>query len=171
MSRVTNGHFYNPTRGKLLLEEVIEEIILYMQKKPGKNYDVIVGCDSSSDEDPLFPVAIVVLRKGEGGRFFLKKIHFKKNERKRFKNWKMRILEEVTLSCELALVLREKLEGRILSLGDANYEFRYIHADIGKNGATKDMIKEVTGLIRGNGFEPKIKPQAYVASGVADKYC
>ncbi|GAF87411.1 unnamed protein product, partial [marine sediment metagenome] len=42
--------------------------------------------------------------------------------------------------------------------------------DVGENGQTKDMIKEVTGLIRGTGFEPKIKPEAYVASTVADRY-
>ena len=34
----------------------------------------------------------------------------------------------------------------------------------------KDMIKEVTGLIRGNGFEPKIKPESFVASTVADRF-
>ena len=51
-----------------------------------------------------------------------------------------------------------------------NYQFRYIHADVGENGATKDMIKEVTGLIRGNGFEPKIKPYSFAASTVADRY-
>jgi predicted RNase H-related nuclease YkuK (DUF458 family) len=32
------------------------------------------------------------------------------------------------------------------------------------------MIREVTGLIRGNGFEPKIKPEAFAASTVADRY-
>ena len=50
------------------------------------------------------------------------------------------------------------------------YQIRYIHADIGENGQTKDMIKELTGLIIGNGFEPKIKPEAYIASVVADRY-
>jgi predicted RNase H-related nuclease YkuK (DUF458 family) len=50
------------------------------------------------------------------------------------------------------------------------YQFRYIHADVGENGQTKDMIKEVVGLIKGNGFEPKIKPESFVASTVADRY-
>ena len=82
-----------------------------------------------------------------------------------------RILEEVFISCELALRFRERLEKRI-SAGtkEYNYRFCYIHADIGENGGTKDMIKEVVGLIRGNGFEPRIKPEAYVASSVADRY-
>jgi predicted RNase H-related nuclease YkuK (DUF458 family) len=75
------------------------------------------------------------------------------------------------LSCDLALYLREILEKEILKFEKIpNYQFRYIHADIGENGATKDMIREVTGLIRGNGFEPKIKPEAFAASTVADRY-
>ena len=80
-------------------------------------------------------------------------------------------MEEVLLSCQLALHLREIFEKRIKELSNSsNYQFRYIHADIGENGATKDMIKEVTGLIRGNGFEPKIKPESFVASTVADRF-
>lgn len=171
MEKFLDGYFYNPTCGNLKVKQVIREIIRYIQEKPEKFYDVVVGCDSSSDYDPCFPVAVVVLRKGMGGRFFLKRIHYDQQECKRFKNWKMRILQEVMLSCQFALYLREQLEREINKFGSfPNYEFRYIHADIGENGATKDMIKEVTGLIRGNGFEPRIKPESYVASSVADRY-
>lgn len=160
--------FYNPTRGQLSVQEVIREILNYMAAKPAKFYDLIVGCDSSSGIEAQFPVAVVVLRVGEGGRFFLKKVSY---SQKRFYTWKTRVLEEVLLSCELALFLRENLKKAIEELPEnLNYQFRYIHADIGENGATKDMIKEVTGLIRGNGFEPQIKPQAFVASTVADRY-
>lgn len=80
-------------------------------------------------------------------------------------------MQEVLLSCELALYLKEKLEKKIRELpGSLDYQFRYIHADIGENGQTRDMIKEVVGLIRGNGFEPQIKPRSYVATSVADRY-
>ena len=166
MSNFLEGQFYNPTRGNLKIDQVAEEILGYMGDKPEKFYDIIVGCDSSSGDEPHFPVAVVILRKGEGGRFFLKKIGYKN---RKFYNWKTRVLEEVLLSCELALFLRENVENK-LKVASFNYQFRYIHADIGENGQTKDMIKEVTGLIRGNGFEPKIKPEAYVASTVADRY-
>lgn len=167
---ITEGHFDNPTLGKISFSGVIDAIVDYMADQPEAEYSVVVGCDSSSDREPLFPVAIVILRKGQGGRFFLKKIRYKDSAK--FKNWKMRILEEVVLSCELALMLRESLEDRVLNLDEVvDYEFRYIHADVGKSGATRSMVREVTGLIRGNGFEPMIKPEAYVASGVADKFC
>ncbi len=169
---ILKGYFDNPTRGQLPFQEVIAEIISYMEEEPSKKYDVVVGCDSSSEQDPCFPVAVVVLRKGYGGRFFLKRIKFTKEQNKSFVNWKMRILREVMLSCQLALYLRESLEEKLINLENIpDYEFKYIHADIGHNGATREMIKEVTGLIRGNGFEPKIKPESYVASGVADKFC
>lgn len=168
MNNFLEGQFYNPTRGNLKINQVIDEILGYIGDKPEKFYDIIVGCDSSSGEEPHFPVAVVILRTGEGGRFFLKRIGYKN---RKFYNWKTRVLEEVLLSCELALFLRENFEKKIQNLNNNfNYQFRYIHADIGENGQTKDMIKEVTGLIRGNGFEPKIKPEAYVASTVADRY-
>lgn len=166
MNNFLQGNFYNPSRGNLQVSQVIDAILDYINEKPEKFYDIIVGCDSSSGEEPHFPVAVVILRVGEGGRFFLKKIGYKN---RKFYNWKTRVLEEVLLSCELALFLREKVEKK-LEGNPFNYQFRYIHADIGENGATRDMIKEVTGLIRGNGFEPKIKPEAYVASTVADRY-
>lgn len=167
METFLGGYFYNPTRGNLALEELVSEIIGWMREKPEKTYEVVVGCDSSSGEEPTFPLAVVVLRQKEGGRFFLKRVHYPNQI---FASWRQRILQEVMLSCELALVLREKLQTIIQQFPGLNYEFRYIHADVGENGQTKDMIREVTGLIRGNGFEPKIKPESYAASVVADRY-
>jgi len=167
MNEFSNGYFYNPSRGNLSFEQVIMEIISWMKERPEKVYEVIVGCDSSSSDEPHFPVAIVVLRHKEGGRFFLKKIHYSSMI---FGSWRQRVLQEVLLSCELALSLRERLHETAREFPELKYEFRYIHADVGENGKTKDMIREVTGLIRGNGFEPKIKPESYVASVVADRY-
>ncbi len=172
MQDIFGGNFYSPSRGDLTLNKVVDELFSYMAEDPSRFYDIIVGCDSSSGEEPHFPVAIVILRKGEGGRFFLKKIKYPASAKKKFFNWKERILNEVLLSCQLALSLREKITDKETKTpsNSLNYEFRYIHADVGENGQTKDMIKEVTGLIRGNGFEPKIKPESYVASVVADRY-
>ena len=165
---VFEGYFYNPTRGKLKLDQVVDEILDYIGSKTDNFYDIIIGCDSSSGASPSFPVAVVVLRTGEGGRFFLKKINYKN---RKFYSWKERILEEVLISCQLALQFKDRLERKVNGqTQNYNYRFCYIHADIGENGGTKDMIKEVVGLIRGNGFEPKIKPESYVASSVADRY-
>lgn len=168
MSKFLQGQFYNPSRGNLSFKGMVKEIMAWISEKPEQFYDIVVGCDSGSGEIPSFPVAVVVLRKGQGGRFFLRKIGYKN---RKFYNWKSRVLEEVVLSCELALSLREALQKEMTGLNFRPcYQFRYIHADVGEAGATKDMIREVIGIIRGNGFEPKIKPEAYVASTVADRY-
>ena len=161
-------NFYNPTKGKLSLEAVLDELVLYMKEKPHARYEIIVGCDSSATEDPTFPVAIVVLRKGEGGRFFLRRIHY---TTKKFYNLHDRILQEVLLSCELALWLRENFAARIdKEEVKISHALQYIHADVGENGPTRDMLKEVVGLIRGNGFLPMVKPESFAASSVADRF-
>ena len=161
--------FYNPTCGDLKFTDVIEEVFNYIQEKNNRQYEITVGCDSSSDERPNFPVALVVLKKGRGGRFFLAKINY--SDKRKFYSFRERILEEVYLSCALALKFREALEAKVAQSGiKPSYEFQYIHADVGENGPTKDMIKEVVGLIKSNGFEAKIKPESYAASIVADRF-
>ncbi|MCX6738172.1 MAG: ribonuclease H-like YkuK family protein [Candidatus Parcubacteria bacterium] len=168
MKEITDGKFYNPTKGKINFEEVIREIFSYIKEDSKYDYEIIVGCDSSSGQEPSFPIAIVVLKKGAGGRFFLKKIKY---HNRKFYNLHQRILEEVLLSCKLALVLRDQVEKETLKLPEPlEFEFRYIHADVGANGATKDMIKEVVGLIKGNGFEARIKPESFAASVIADRF-
>lgn len=170
-SIINNGYFYSPSKGDLKFSEVIGEIRKYISEQPDFFYDIVVGCDSPSSDKPFFPIAIVVLRTGAGGRFFLKKMHYPENFLRKFSNWKNRILQEVYLSCELALTLKETLENDFgKSRPKFNYQFQYIHADVGERGKTKEMIKEVVGLIKSNGFEPMIKPHSFAASVVADRY-
>ncbi|MCX6724205.1 MAG: hypothetical protein NT155_03500 [Candidatus Staskawiczbacteria bacterium] len=173
-SIISNGKFFSPSKGDLSFDQVIKEIFSYMQEAPELVYEIVVGCDSPSSDKPFFPIAIVVLRTGFGGRFFLKKMHYDDNFLKRFVNWKNRILQEVYLSCELALSLREVLEKentiRQAQGKSLKYQFEYIHADVGERGKTKEMVKEVVGLIKSNGFEPKIKPYSFAATVVADRY-
>lgn len=169
---LNSGHFFSPSKGNLDLQGVIKEIFGYMAESPENKYEIIVGCDSPSSEKPFFPIAIVVLRTGFGGRFFLKKMYYPESVLKRYANvptsWKMRILQEVYLSCELALSLREVLQKE--NKQGFKYIFEYIHADVGEIGKTKEMVKEVTSLIISNGFTPRIKPQSFAASNVADRY-
>lgn len=168
MEPISRQMFFNPTKGEISFEQVQEEILSYMQELPERSYEIIVGCDSPAVEDPSFPLAVVVLRNREGGRFFLCRM---RDPGRRFFNLHQRILQEVLYSCELALFLRDEFALRIRERHPGlRFAVRYIHADVGENGPTRDMIKEVTGMIRGNGFEPCVKPQSFAASSVADRY-
>src|SRR3989344_7931033 len=111
-NEILNGTFFSPSKGNMEFSEVIKEIYDYICAQPEFFYDIVVGCDSPSSDKPFFPIAIVVLRTGSGGRFFLKKMSYPDAYLKKFMhiNWKQRILQEVYLSCELALTLRETLE-------------------------------------------------------------
>lgn len=163
--------FYNPTRGNIGFNGVIDEVLDYVGQMPKEFYEIVVGCDSPSDIKPFFPVVLVVLRKGMGGRFFITKIKYPDSENKKFIRFQQRILQEVYLSCEFALKFREALKEKTEKMPEApNYQFEYIHADVGENGKTKDMIKEVVGLIISNGFTPRIKPESFAASSVADRF-
>ena len=110
MKEALSGYFYNPTVGNLVFEQVMDEMIDYMKADSEKLYEIIVGCDSSSEENPVFPLVIAVLKTGEGGRFFLKKIRFPLEVNKKFKVWKNRVIQEVLLACELACFLRREFE-------------------------------------------------------------
>ena len=50
---------------------------------------------------------------------------------------------------------------------DPNVE---IHIDVSVHGDTKDLIREVVGMVTGSGFRAKNKTRGYGASTVADKH-
>ena len=45
-----------------------------------------------------------------------------------------------------------------------------IHVDVGTVGPTREMIKEVVGMVTGSGYTAKTKPESFGASVVADKH-
>ncbi len=158
-------YFNNPTKGRLSLDETISEIANFILEEPKAVYKLIVGTDSNGQEDPDFVTAITIHRVGRGGRYYWTKIHKEKMPALR-----QRIYEETMMSLSAATILREKLEKKLSELRPFNHEDLEIHTDIGQNGETKVMIKEIVGMVKGSGFLVKIKPEAFGASVVADKY-
>lgn len=157
--------FHNPTRGEMSFDEVIYDLVDYMESDPDREYELIVGSDSSgTSEEPSFVSVIVVHKVGRGARYFwTREIDHENNYPLR-----QRIYREASLSLELAENLIDKFK-KALSLQKLEYDFQ-IHVDIGREGPTKELIQEVVGMIESNGFEAYIKPEAYGASTVADKH-
>jgi len=156
-----NDRFYNPSLGELTFDDVVSTIVSEMRQDPRARYDVLVGTDSSSGlENVDFVSAIVLHRLGKGGRYFWSRVREPKVASLRRRIWR-----EAWLSFELAQRLLAALSGSSLLQFDLE-----IHVDIGENGRTKEMIDEVVGMIIGSGFAVRIKPEAYAASAVADKY-
>ncbi|HXL03907.1 MAG: hypothetical protein GX872_05620 [Firmicutes bacterium] len=152
--------FISPSKGKMSFDETFKDIVSYMQEMPGVPYRLIIGTDSQLREDACFVTAIVIHRVGKGGRYY----YTKENE-KMGRSLKQRIFFEAAKSLGVASKLAEKLAQN--GYGDLNVE---IHLDIGQNGETKELIREIVGMVTGTGFEAKIKPDAYGATKVADKH-
>ncbi|MFH0906751.1 MAG: ribonuclease H-like YkuK family protein [bacterium] len=157
--------FCSPTNGKIELAKVAKEISCFIDNDSHSKYRLIVGTDSPGIKKADFVTAIIVYRVGRGGRYFWKKT----NGGRIYHTLRDRIHKEVTLSLQTAQDILAQLELLLKTRKELNYDFQ-IHIDVGQNGPTRDMIKEVVGMVRGNGFEAKIKPESYAASSVADKY-
>lgn len=157
-----NNIFYSHSLGRLTLEQIVAEIVKFINEDKEKIYHLTIGTDSAIRKgETLFVTAIVLHRVGYGGRYFWAKL------REKGKNFlRDRIYREALLSVELADQLVPLVKQATI---DGLYEFQ-IHIDIGPNGATRDMISELTGMVIGFGYEAKTKPNSYGASVIADRH-
>jgi predicted RNase H-related nuclease YkuK (DUF458 family) len=159
--------FISPSKGKLTTEETIAEIVKFFSEDPTVSYTLVIGTDSqvrreNGVQKVDFVTAVVVHRKGKGGRYF-----WRKNRKEKIYSLRDKIYLETLLSLELAQKLVPVLKDRLA--GFAPYDFE-IHIDVGEAGPTREMIKEVVGMVTGNGFTAKTKPESYGAFVIADKH-
>jgi len=152
--------FHSPSRGKLSFEELFQDLIEYVKEQPEANYKIIIGTDSQEKSATCFVTAIIVHRLGKGARYY-----YTREYEKVLRSFKQRIFYETSKSLGVASQVAEKLAEN--GYADLNVE---IHLDVGKNGPTGELIREVVGMVTGSGFDAKIKPDSYGASTVADKY-
>lgn len=157
--------FHSPTKGRLQLAEVIQEIANFIGQDDQSKYRLVVGTDSNGGRETDFVTAVIIYRIGHGGRYFWKRT----NGHKVYHTIRDRIYQEVALSLQVAQDMLKKLESSLAGDNLPKYDFQ-IHIDVGQNGPTREMIREVVGMVRGNGFKAKIKPESYAASYVADRY-
>ncbi len=152
--------FISPSKGSMTFQAMFQDILDFVAENPESQYKLIVGSDSQSKENVCFVTAIVIHHIGKGGRYYYTRSHLMKMH-----SMRQRIFYEAYLSLDVA----SKLAGELSQSGhnDLNVE---IHLDVGKNGETRFMIKELVGQIVGSGFSAKIKPDSYCASQVADKH-
>lgn len=159
-SKPQKQEFFSPTFGILSFKDVFKKLVEYITEDTGYRYNIIIGTDSFLAAETLFISAIIIHRIGHGGRYFYKKLRHRKIE-----NLRQRIFYETSLSLETAAMLRTKLSEN----GFANLPVE-IHLDVGENGDTREIIREVVGMVTGSGYAAVTKPNAYGASKVADRH-
>jgi predicted RNase H-related nuclease YkuK (DUF458 family) len=161
--------FESTSHGTLNYKEVLREIKLFLMLEPNEEYSLVIGTDSHEDTGSNLSnrtinlvTAILVHRRGFGGKYF-----WMRRKISNIHSLREKIYAETLLSLEFAHefvpLLKETLGEEL------NYNLE-IHIDVGERGDTREMIKEVVGMVTGNGFVAKTKPEAYGASYVADKH-
>lgn len=159
--------FLSPSKGELDTRQLIAEIVDFFKQDPQVNYKLVIGTDSQvKRENGLqevdFVTAVVIHRTGKGGRYFW----YKARDQKIY-SLKERIFTETYYSLALAQSLVPHLKEALMGLAPYDLE---IHIDVGTSGPTREMIKDVIGMVVGNGFVAKTKPESYGASVVADRH-
>ncbi len=162
----SNGIFSSPSHGSFDSTELVTEIAEFVDEEPSSFYSLIIGTDSQARRsngkaEIDFVTAVIIYRKGKGARYFWRKI--KNNVVPRLRD---KIYTETLMSLALAQVLVPQIRKRI---SPAMYDLE-IHIDVGPLGPTRDMIREVVGMVNGNGYVAKTKPDSWGASSVADKH-
>ncbi|HEY8552394.1 MAG TPA: ribonuclease H-like YkuK family protein [Thermaerobacter sp.] len=152
--------FISPTRGALSFDAMCAEILDYIRAEPDAQYKLIIGTDSQVRQQTQFVTAVVVHRLGKGARYF-----YQARKQRKITSLRQKIFYEASLSLSLATRLAERLAARGGTLPNVE-----IHLDVGMQGDTRDLIREIVGMVVGSGFDAKIKPESYAASSVADRH-
>jgi uncharacterized protein len=154
--------FNSPTKGKMTLKEVFDDIIAYVDGKPQDQYKLIIGTDSQTHlhSEVTFVTAVIIHRVGKGGRYF-----FNRKKQKFVQSLRQRIFFETSLSLDVA----SRFTSLLSENGHAFLNVE-IHLDVGEKGDTKELIREVVGMVIGSGYDARIKPDSYGATTVADRY-
>lgn len=153
--------FVSPSKGKLLLEEVFYDISNYVKQRPNERYKLIIGTDSQVRDMTCFVTAIVIHRLGKGARYYYSKSYHKK-----IGSLRQKIYYETTLSLDVS----HQLKNMLLISGLLEKVRIEVHVDIGNAGETRDLIREIVGVVMGSGFVARIKPDSFGASKVADRF-
>lgn len=154
--------YHSPTYGQLDVDGLKNRVSSYMTEKREAKYRIIVGSDSQKikDKNYDFVSALIIHRVGSGGIYFWKREIVSK---------KMGLKERMYQEAIFSLQSAEKVFELLRENGISKYNIE-IHVDIGRNGETREMITEIVGMVRGNGYQVKIKPDSFGASKVADRH-
>ena len=114
-----------------------------------------VGTDSQPRGNRVhFATAVAVITPGHGGRLLVRR-----ESAGRMPALAQRLFHEAELSLRAARTLRERLSQRIVVHVDANQDDRHRSAR---------YVQALAGMVRGFGFEVRVKPESWCASRVAD---
>lgn len=176
--RVTNfpvlNNFQNLSKRNMSFEEVFQHIVQFMESDPLGNYRLMFGTDSQVHGDyTKFITGIVIQRERKGVWACIRKVVIPR----KMTNLHERISFETTLTEEIVSLFTEEKKDQLINIvlphiyKGASFTIEG-HIDIGsgRKNKTRAFVKEMVSRLESIGVEPKIKPEAFVASSYANRY-
>lgn len=152
---------YPGEAGRITTEELVGRVFIYISQDPTAEYKLYIGSDSQVHRKTTsYATAVAIHRVGKGGIYFISQHKTKGRDR---------IIERLIKETEESIIV-------VQALADAGIEDHIdhdnieIHLDIGPNGKSREVITACIGWCEGMGYKWQIKPEASIASGLADKY-
>jgi len=135
------------------------DLIPYVKDFLANNLDttIYVGCDSQNERYTTYAVVIVLHNPGKGGH-----VLYAKDIVNRIPDRFIRLWNEVEYSLQTAVILSEN-----------GINPNYIDLDLNPDPKYKSnqVLRAALGYIESMGYTPRCKPEAMVASYVADAIC
>lgn len=172
--RVFNYTFQNLQETSMSFEDVFNRIIRFMKIKPSGSFRLMVGTDSQVHSNrTTFITGIVIQNEGKGAWACIRKITVPR----KMTHLHERISLETTLTEDIVSMFTEERKEQMIDIvlpyvyQGATFKMEG-HIDIGsgKRNKTREFVEEMVSRIESMGFEPKIKPDAFVASSYANRY-
>lgn len=157
-------NFKNGSGVEMGLPELLDEILAFIQEDTDRKYKIIVGTDAQvygkkKKKKTVYATVVVCHRVGKGGQFWVSSEEIFENI-----GIKQRLISEVAKLVEVVIALQEHGVEALVDSDDFE-----VHLDIGHGGRSREVITECIGWMEGLGLQYKIKPEAWAASGVADR--
>lgn len=155
-------------------DKVFEHILKFMRLEPNGNYRLMVGTDSQVHQShTTFITGIVILNEGNGVWACIRKVLIPR----RMLQLHERISYELSLSEEIVSLFTEERKNQLINIilpylfEGASFSMEgHIDIGAGKQNKTSKFVKEMVARMEAMGVEPKIKPNAFVASCYANRY-
>jgi predicted RNase H-related nuclease YkuK (DUF458 family) len=141
------------TKWKTLDDEPIEDIVEWIKANTKGGQEIHIGTDSlQTGKRTQFVTVVVIHTPMKGGR-----VAYRRNITPRISSLRERLNKEVWLSVELGMQLPEHPELTV-----------HIDANPSEKHMSSKYLQELVGLVVGQGFKAKWKPESWAATHAAD---
>ncbi|MFC0302610.1 ribonuclease H-like YkuK family protein [Virgibacillus soli] len=170
----SNKTFQNLSQKHMSFEQIFNHIVTFMKQDITGNYRLIFGTDSQIHTTfTKFITGIVIQRERKGAWACIRKV----NVPRKMTNLHERISFETALTEEVVALFTEEKKQQLIDIvlphiyKGASFTIEG-HIDIGSSqrNKTRIFVNEMVARMESLGLEPKIKPNAFVASSYANRY-